>query len=53
MLTMQKSMLPPGNSLPASYEAALSAIEPYLVQPVVYDVCKNDCIIYRNKHATQ
>ena len=52
MLTMQKSMLPPDNSLPASYEAALSAIEPYLVQPVVYDVCKNDCIIYRNEHAS-
>ena len=52
MLTMQKSMLPPSNSLPASYEAALSAIEPYLVQPVVYDVCRNDCVIYRNEHAS-
>lgn len=52
MLTMQQSMLPPGNNLPTSYEAALSAIEPYLVQPIVYDVCQNDCVIFRREHAS-
>ena len=52
MLTMQQSILPPGNNLPISYEAALSAIEPYLVQPLVYDACKNDCIIFRRQYAS-
>ena len=52
MLTMQQSILPPGNNLPTSYEGALSAIEPYLVQPVVYDACQNDCIIFRREYAS-
>ena len=47
MLAMQQSLLPPDNNLPMSYEAALAAIEPYLVQPIVYDACKNDCIVFR------
>jgi len=46
---MQHNLLPVGNNLPSSYEAALAAIEPYLVQPIVYDVCPNDCIIFRGK----
>ena len=51
MLAMQHtSVLPPGNQLPSSYEAALRAIEPYLVQPIVYDVCPNDCIIFRGDY---
>ena len=52
MLALQQGILPPSNNLPTSYEAALSAIEPYLVQPIVYDVCKNDCIIYRQEYAS-
>lgn len=52
MLSMQHSLLPPGNNLPDSYEAALRAIEPYLVQSVVYDVCPNDCVIFRNECAS-
>lgn len=51
MLSMQYSLLPHGNKLPQSYNEALNAIEPYLVQPVVYHVCKNDCIVFRNGHA--
>jgi len=39
------------NSLPSSYEAARSTIEPYLVQPVVYNVCKNDCILFCNEYS--
>ena len=31
---------------------ALRAIEPYLVQSVVYDVCPNDCVIFRNECAS-
>ena len=48
---MQNHMLPAGNKLPSSYEAALAAIEPYLVQPINFDVCQNDCIIFRKQHA--
>ena len=51
MLAMQHNFLPPGNKLPTSYEAALRSIEPYLVQPITYDVCKNDCIVYRKEYA--
>lgn len=47
MLAMQHSMLPPGNNLPNSYENALKIIQPYLVKPIVYDVCANDCVIFR------
>lgn len=48
--SMEHSFLPPGNKLPSTYDAALCAIEPYLVQPIVYDVCKNDCIVFRKEH---
>lgn len=48
---MQHAMLPKGNNLPCSYDAALAKIEPYLVQPTVYDVCENDCILYRNEYS--
>ncbi len=51
MLSMQHSVvLPPGNQLPNSYDAALREIEPYLVQPEVHDVCPNDCVIFRGDH---
>ena len=43
MLAMNHAMLPYGNNLPNSYEAALRIIQPYLVQSIVYDVCPNDC----------
>ena len=41
----------PDSNLPDSYEAALQAIEPYLVDTIVYDVCTNDCIVFRKEHA--
>ena len=44
MLAIQHSMLPPGNNLPSSYEDALKIIQPYLVKPIVYDVCAKDCV---------
>ena len=49
---MQHRILPADNPLPSSYEAALIAIEPYLVQSISYDVCQNDCIIFTNQHAS-
>lgn len=44
-------MLPPGNLLPDSYTAAMTIINPCLVAPIVYDVCSNDCIIFRKAYA--
>ena len=35
-------------SLPASYHEAKQLIKPYLVEKIVFDVCINDCIVYRN-----
>ena len=53
MLYMQHHIaLPTGNQLPSSYEAALTAIEPYLVQSINYDVCQNDCIVFRKQYAS-
>ena len=52
MLSLQhNSVLPPSSLLPGTYEAALKAIEPYLVKSVVYHVCPNDCIIFRGSFA--
>ena len=44
-------VLPPGNILPENYEAAMKLVEPFLITPVVFHVCPNDCIIFRGKHA--
>ena len=41
------SILPEGNLLPDSYCKAIRMIKGYLVEPIVYDVCPNDCIIFR------
>ena len=52
MLALQSTLLPGGNNLPTSYEAARRTIEPHLVQPIIYDVCKNDCIVFRGLNAS-
>ena len=52
MLALQSTLLPDGNNLPTSYEAAHRIIEPHLVQPIIYDVCKNDCIVFRGLNAS-
>ena len=53
ILHMQHTkVLPQPNLLPDSYCAALKLIEPFLIQPLVFDVCPNDCIIFRGAHAT-
>lgn len=51
MLSLQKSLFPAPNELPGSYEAALHVIAPYIISPVVYDICVNDCILYRGQHS--
>ena len=44
-------ILPYGNVLPASYEAALKLIEPYLIDSMVFHSCPNDCVVFRGKYA--
>lgn len=53
ILHMQHTeILPQPNALPDSYSAALKLIEPFLIQPLVFDVCQNDCVIFRGAYAT-
>ena len=52
LLATQHGILPPGNQLPSSYETALRVIEPNLVQPLVYDACPQDCILFRGEYAS-
>ena len=41
------SILPKGNLLPDSYLKAMKIVEHYLVKLIIYEVCPNDCIIFR------
>ena len=50
--TQHYKILPQPNMLPSSYSAAMKVVEPFLVQPLVLDVCQNDCVIFRGKNAT-
>ena len=53
ILHMQHTkVLPQPNLLPDSYSAAMKLIEPFLIQPLVFDVCPNDCMIFRGAYAT-
>ena len=53
MLSMQHhSILPKPNHLPDSYNAATKVIEPFLLTPLEFDVCPNDCVILRGAYAT-
>ncbi len=45
------SILPKGNLLPDSYDATLKVINTFLITPLVFDVCPNDCIIFRGINA--
>ena len=50
MFQMQHShILPPGNCLPDTYEAALKIIEPFLVKPIEFHACPKDCIVFRGE----
>lgn len=52
VLKMQHDILPEGHRLPDSYISARRLIEPFLVKPIVFDACSNDCILYRNAYAS-
>lgn len=52
MLHMQHNILPEENLLPDLYAKACKLIDPFLVKTEVYHACINDCILFRNKFAT-
>ena len=44
-------VLPSGNKLPSSFADAMKLAEPFLIQPILFHVCPNDCILFRNEYA--
>ena len=42
-----EQILPTGNNLPGLYDEAHAFIKPFLLPFVVYDVCPNDCVLFR------
>lgn len=52
ILSMQHhTILPKGNVLPDSYQKAMKVAQPFMMKPITYDVCPNDCIIFRNNNS--
>ena len=49
-LKLWHSILPEGNLLPTSYQEAYKTIKPYLDPEVIFDVCQNDCILFRGEY---
>lgn len=48
VLSMEHNeILPHGNNLPSSYNDVMRVIEPFLIQPIVFHACPNDCVIFR------
>ncbi|WAR04472.1 hypothetical protein MAR_019841 [Mya arenaria] len=41
------------NMLPSSYYEARKLINPYVVKKIVFDVCINECVIFRNSATSQ
>jgi len=51
ILRLQHSeILPAGNKLPPSYNDALKLVEPFLIQPIIFHACPQDCMIFRKKY---
>ncbi len=51
MLSLQhREVLPRGNRLPASYSDIMKLVEPFLMQPIRFHCCPNDCIVFRGVH---
>ena len=48
LLALISKILPSGHRLAASYDEALKVLQPYIIDPVTYHCCPNDCCIYRN-----
>ena len=45
-------VLPQGNRLPSSYHDAMKLVEPFLIQPIVFHVCSNDCVLFRGEYTS-
>lgn len=43
-------VLPPGNHLPDSYEAAMKLAKDFLIEPIVFHACPNDCVLFRGEY---
>ena len=43
-------LLPKGNNMPGSYTEACELVKPFLIPFEHYDVCINDCLIYRKEN---
>ena len=51
MLNLQHhEVLLQGNRLPASYGNIMKLVEPFLMQPIRFHCCPNDCIVSRRVH---
>jgi len=51
LVILHHFLLPLGNSLPTSYDAAIKILNPFLSPITEYHCCINDCIVYRNSTA--
>ena len=51
LYTLHHGTLPRGNLLPDSYDKAMAVIKEYVIKPVVYHCCPNDCITFRGDTA--
>lgn len=49
-LHLWHTVLPEGNILPSNYQQAYRIIRPFLVPQVVFHVCVNDCILFREEY---
>ena len=43
-------VLPKENLLPDTYDKAMKIVEPFLIKPLVFHCCPNDCIIVRGEN---
>ena len=51
-LQLWHSILLQGNLLPTSYQEANRVIKQYLIPEFVFDICANDCIVFRGDKVT-
>ena len=45
--TLHLQILPRENALPDSYDKAMKLIKDFLITPIVYHCCPNECVVFR------
>ncbi|XP_031573366.1 uncharacterized protein LOC116307318 [Actinia tenebrosa] len=50
ILQLWHTILPEGNLLPTNYQQAYRIIKPFLVPEIVFHVCVNDCVLFRDDY---